>query len=69
MEARTWGAGYLYVFRDTERQVSNERLTGRVANHLRLNDAQTSQHTGGRVGEYTQRVHEQGGKRTPFVPE
>ena len=48
MEARTWGAGYLYVFRDTERQVSNERLTGRVANILGLYDGQTTQHSGGR---------------------
>ena len=48
MEARSWGAWYLYVFRDTERQVSNERLTGRVANILGLYDGQTTQHTGGR---------------------
>jgi len=61
MEARTWGSGYLYMFRDTERWVSNERLTGRVTNHLRLNDAQITQHTGGRVGEYTKIVYEQGG--------
>ena len=53
-EALTWGAGvYLYVCvcvclgKLGERRVSNERLTGRVANHLELNDAQTTQHTGG----------------------
>ena len=62
-EALAWGAGvYLYVCvclgKLGERWVSSkERLTGRVANHLGLNDAQTTQHTGGRESG---RVHTRG---------
>ena len=62
-EALTWGAGvYLYVCvclgKLGERGVSSkERLTGRVANHLGLNEAQTTQHTGGRESG---RVHTRG---------
>jgi len=53
VEARTWGAGvYLYVYlclgKLGERRVNNERLIGQVANIMGLNDAQTTQHTGGR---------------------
>ena len=66
-EALTWGAGvYLYVYvcvgKLGERRVSNERLTGRVANHLGLYDAQTTQHTGGRE---SWRVHTRGTQYHP----